>query len=101
MVDSMNKLELSHQKHQTNGTVRYDKYNGEFLFPMKDFVLFRTYCHSIYFMSTRFLKDKIDGVLVKTVQLDYICNTTHPSHKIWLIYVVEYIICTFKLNGWN
>ena len=35
----------------------------------------------MYFMSTRLLKDKIDGVRVTQFQLAYIRNTTHPSHK--------------------
>ena len=43
MVDFVNKLELSDQKYQSSGSVRYENYKGEFLFPTKDFVLFGTY----------------------------------------------------------
>ena len=81
MVDFVNKLELSGQKYQTNTIVRNENYNGKFLFPMKDFVSFVTYSQSIYFMSTRFLKYKIDGDLVPQFQFSCICNTTLPSHK--------------------
>ena len=54
MIDLANKLKLGDQKH-TNGNIRYENYKGKFLFPMKYFVSFGTYCQSIYFMSTRFL----------------------------------------------
>ena len=81
MVDFLNKLELSDQKYQNNGNLRDEHYNGKFLFPMKYFVSFGTDCHSMYFMSTRFLKKNINGVRVPKFQFSYICNTTHPSHK--------------------
>ena len=48
---------------------------------MKDFVSFGTDHQSMYFMSTRFLRDKINGVRVPQFQLDYIRDTTDPSHK--------------------
>ena len=35
MVGFFNKLELSYQKYQTNGTLRDDNYKGKLLFPMK------------------------------------------------------------------
>ena len=43
-------------------------------------LLFGTYCRSMYFISTRFLKDNIDVVRVPLFQLDCIRDTTHPSH---------------------
>ena len=54
---------------------------GGLLFNTKDFVSFVTYCQSMYFMSNRFLKDKINGFRVQQFQLSYIYDTTHPSHK--------------------
>ena len=36
---------------------------------------------SMYFMSSIFLKDKVDRVRVPQVQLAHICATTHPLHK--------------------
>ena len=48
---------------------------------MNNFVPFGTDGQSMYLISTRFLKDKIDGVSVPKFQLDYICNRTHPLHK--------------------
>ena len=76
-------------------------YKGKFVFPMKVFVSFGTDCQSMYFMSTRFLKGNMNGVRVLQFQIDYICNTTHPSHKIWLSCVVNYIICGGEINKWN
>ena len=35
----------------------------------------------MYFISTRFLKDKINGVHVPQFKLTYICSTTNPSQK--------------------
>ena len=61
MMHFFNKLELSDQKHQTNGNIRDENYKGIFLFNMKDFVSFRTYCKSMYFIPTRFLEENIDG----------------------------------------
>ena len=80
MVYFVNKIELSGQKYNTNGNVRDENYNGKFLFTMKDFVSFGTDCQSIYFMSTRFLKEKINGVRVPPFQIAYIHDTTHISH---------------------
>ena len=48
---------------------------------MKDFVSFGIDHHSIYFMSTRFPKYKINGVRVPQFQLAYIHDTTYPLHK--------------------
>ena len=53
MVDFLNKLELSDQKYQTNGIVRYENYGRKFLFTMKYFVSFGTDSQSVYFISTR------------------------------------------------
>ena len=81
MVDFVNKIELSDQIYYTNGNVIDEKYKGKLLFPIKDFVSFGTYRQSIYFMSTRFLKDEINGVYVTQFQLDYIHDKTHISHR--------------------
>ena len=62
IVYFVNKLELSGQKYKTNGNVRGENYNGKFFFPVKDSVSFNTDRQPIYFMSTRFLKDKINIV---------------------------------------
>ena len=78
MVDFVNKLELSYQKYQTDGNVRNEDYKGKLLFHMMDFVVFGTYFPSMYFMSTRFLKDEINLVRVPPFQLAYIFDTTHP-----------------------
>ena len=56
MVDFLNKLESSDQKYRTNGNVRDKSYNVNFLFNMREFVLFGTYHQSMYFTSTIFLK---------------------------------------------
>ena len=50
MVGFVNKLELSDQKHQTNGVVRDENYKESLLFPMNDFVSLGTDCQSLYFM---------------------------------------------------
>ena len=81
MVDTVNRVKLNDRKYQNNLKVRYESYNGKLLFPMKDIVPFGMDCKQMYFMSTKFLKDKINGVHVTQFQLAYICNTTHPSHK--------------------
>ena len=81
MVDFFHKLELSDNKYQINGTVRYGNYEGKFLFTMKDFVLFRTYRQSMYFMSNRLLKYNIDGLRVPQFQLGYISDTKIPYIK--------------------
>ena len=81
MMGFVNKIELSYKKYQINGSVRDENYKGELLFTMKGFVSFVTDIHSMYFMSTRFLKDKIDGVYVPQFQLYNICDTSRPSHK--------------------
>ena len=74
MVDFVNKLELSDKKYQTNRNIGYENYKGKLLFPMNKFVSFGTYCLSIYFMTTIFLKENIYGVRVPQFQLDYICD---------------------------
>ena len=56
MINFVNKLELSDKKHKTNRNVGYRNHNRKLFFTMKDFVPFGTYCQSMYFMSTRFLK---------------------------------------------
>ena len=99
MINFVNKLDLSDQKYQANGNVRDESYMGN-LFPMKDFVSFVTDFQEIYFMLTIFLKYSIDGVRVPQFKLAYICNITHPSH-IFLIFVVNYIICGGEINIWN
>ena len=68
---------------------------------MKDFMSIGTDFQSIYFTSTIFLKDKINGVHVTQFQLAYIIDTTHPSHKTCLSCAVKYIICGVKINLWN
>ena len=68
---------------------------------MKDFVSFGTYFQLMYFMSIRLLKDKINGFLVPTFQLAYICDTNNPSHKKWLSCVMRYIICGGEIKIWN
>ena len=50
---------------------------------------FGTDCHSIYFMSTIFLKDNTDQALVPQFQLAYICDTTNPSNKILVMFYRE------------
>ena len=77
----LNKLELSNQKHQSNGTVRDDKYKVNFLFPMKEFMSYGIDPQSMFYMSTILLKYNIDQVRVPKFQLYYIRDTTHPSHK--------------------
>ena len=79
-MNFVNKLELSDQKYQTNGNVRDENYKGKFGFPIEDFVSFGADLQTMYYMSTRFLKDSTDGVCVPQFQLTYIHNTTHPSH---------------------
>ena len=64
MFEFVNKLELYDHKYQTYRTVKDEKYKEKFLFTIKYFVSFGTGRQPIYFMSTRFLKDKIDGVRV-------------------------------------
>ena len=48
---------------------------------MKDFVPFGTDRQSMDFMSTKFLKENINGDCVPQFQLAYIRDTTHSSHK--------------------
>ena len=45
MVYFVNKLELSDQKHQTNGNIRDENYKWNFLFAINYFILFGTYHH--------------------------------------------------------
>ena len=76
MVDFLYSLDLSDQKYETNGNLRYDNYKGKFLFTTKNFVSFGTDWQSIHFMSKIILKDNINGVCVTRFQLSYIFNTT-------------------------
>ena len=64
MVYFVNTLELSDQKYQTNSKVRDENHKGKFLFPMKVFVSFGTDRQSMYFMSNKFLKFKLNGFCV-------------------------------------
>ena len=57
-------------------------------------------------MSTRFLKDKIDGLCVQKFQLAYICDTTHPTDKQLVKFCCEvhYLWCgnqDLGLQGWE
>ena len=81
MINSVNKLELSAQKYQTNGNVRDENYKENLLLTFKDFVSFVTDPSSMYFMSTIVLEDKIGGFHITLYQLAYIRGITHPSHK--------------------
>ena len=69
MVYFVNKIELGYQKYQTNGIVIDEDYKIGLLFPMRDSFLFVTDRRSMYFMSTIFLKDNIDAVLVPQFQI--------------------------------
>ena len=106
MVDFLNKLELSGQKYRVHGTVIDDNHTGGFLFPMKYFVSFGTDYKSMYFMSTRLLKDNIDGVCVPQFQLDYIHNSTHPSHKYMVklcreVHYIWWVNKELELQEWD
>ena len=81
----------------TNGNVKDKNHKGNFLFPMKDFVSFRTNLQSMYFMSTIILKDNINGFRITNFQLACIRNTPHPSHKnlVTLCHDVHYM---WKVN---
>ena len=81
MVNFVNKLDLSDQKHQTNGNKRDEDYKKRLLYSMDYFVSFGTDHQSIYFMSTRFLRYKINVDRVPNFQLVYIRDTSHTSHK--------------------
>ena len=74
MVDFVNKIKLSYQKYQNNGTVTDKNYKGKLLFAMNDFMSLGTYFQSTYFMSTIFLKDNIYGFRVQQFHLCYICK---------------------------
>ena len=80
MVYFVNKLDLSDQKYKTNGNIRNESYKGKFLFFMKDFVSFGTYCQSMYLMQIIFLIDKINGVHIPQFKISYISGTTHTPH---------------------
>ena len=60
---------------------------------MKDFVSFVTYLQSIYFMSTRIFKYKINGFYVLQIKISYIHDKTHLSHKnmVKLYFEVDYV----------
>ena len=47
MVNFVNKIELSDQKYQLNVVLGYEDNKGKFLFPIRDFESFRTYCRSM------------------------------------------------------
>ena len=47
---------------------------------MREFVSFKAYCQSIFYMSTILLKDNIYGERVPYFQLAYICNTNNTLH---------------------
>ena len=80
MGNFVNKLDLSDPKYQTNGNIRDKNYKGNFLVPMKDFVSSITDSQSMDFVSTRFLKNKINRIRVLIFKLPYIRNTTYLSH---------------------
>ena len=63
-MNFMNKLELNDRNYRTNGNIRDKNCKGTFLFTIKRFVSFGSYCKSMYFMSTRFLKENIHVVCV-------------------------------------
>ena len=71
MVDFVNKLYFNDQKYQTNVTIRDEIYKGNLLFPMREFLSFGTDPQSMFLMSTRFLKEKIDGFCVPKLYLRY------------------------------
>ena len=48
---------------------------------MKDLFSLGTYCWSLYFISTRFLKYNIYGVHVPQFKLDYIHDKNHHPHR--------------------
>ena len=52
-----------------------------FSFPINDFVPFVTYCQSMFYMSTRFLKYDIYGVYVPQFQLAYIYDKNNTLHN--------------------
>ena len=81
MVEVINKLELNDKKYQTNGAIRDEDYKIKFLLPIKYLMSFRSDSHSMFLMSTIFVKFDIDGVHVPQFKLSYIHNTTHPSRK--------------------
>ena len=70
MVYLMIKLCLSVKNYWTNENIRNKNYNGKILFSMKDFVSLGTDRQSMYFVSTKLLKYKINGVCVPQSQLD-------------------------------
>ena len=76
MMDFVNKLKLSDQTYQTNGNVRNGNYKGKFLFATEYFVSL--------VISTVFSKYNVDGVCVPHFHLAYICDTTHPSFKVFV-----------------
>ena len=49
---------------------------------MRDFTFFVTDNQSMFYMSNRFLKEKIYGFHVPQFQLAYIRDKKHPLHKI-------------------
>ena len=75
---------------------------GNFLFTINDFVSFVTDRQSMFFISNRFINEKIDGVCVTQFQIDYICDTNISNHKhTWLNCVVIFNICVGVTNNCN
>ena len=93
MVCFVNKPELSDQKNQTNGILIEENCNGELLFPMKEFVSFGTDRKSMYFMSTRFLKENIYGFHVHNFKLLTFAAQFTLQIMFLLSSVMKYIIC--------
>ena len=99
MIDFFNILEFNHQNYQRNGNVGYDNYKGSFLFAMSDLVSFGTDFQLMFYISTRFLKYNIDGILVPQFQLAYICNTAKFCIIIWFSCALTCIICGGRTNS--
>ena len=93
MVAFVNKLELSDQKYETNGYIRYENYMENLLFSMKYFVPFGTYFWLMYFMSTKLLKDNIYGFRVPRFQLVTLATHLIINRNVWLSFVMKYIVC--------
>ena len=69
MIEFMNRLYLNSRKYQTNGTVIDEYYKRKFVFHIKEFVSFGTYCQAMFYMSNIPPKDNIDGVCVRKSKL--------------------------------
>ena len=101
MVDFVNKLDTSYQKYQTNENVRYENYKGNLSYPMKDFVSFGTDFQSVYFMSTIFLKYKINDSVFHNFNFLTFATQIIPRIRTWLICVMKYIIFGGGTNNCN